>query len=81
MRNYETKWFAVSAAYDAGVEARAKLTTPLSREQRKALIESAINAADEEGLLPDMERFAWMIDAVERAHGISSATCQPPEPA
>ena len=43
---------------------------PLTREQRKALIESAINACDEEGLLPDMERFAWMIDAVERAHGI-----------
>jgi endonuclease I len=43
---------------------------PLTREQRKALIESAINACDEEGLLPDMERFAWMIDAVERAHRI-----------
>ena len=57
-----------------GWEARAKLTRPLSREQRKALIESAINAVEDEGLLPDMERFAWVIDAVERAHGIWGAS-------
>ena len=63
-----------------GWEARAKLTKPLSLEQRKALIESAINAADEDGLLPDMERFAWMIDAVERSHGIVSATRRPLQP-
>ena len=51
-------------------EARSKLTKPLGREQRRAMIEAAINDCDEEGLRPDMERFAWLIDAVERAHGI-----------
>ena len=54
-------------------EARSKLTKRLSREQRKALIESACNAEDEDGLLPDKERFAWLIDAVERAHGVRNA--------
>ena len=54
-------------------EERSKLTKRLSREQRKALIESAINARDDDGLLPDMERFGWLIDAVERAHGIRNA--------
>ena len=51
-------------------EARSKLTKPLGREQRRAMIEAAINDHDDEGLRPDMERFAWLIDAVERAHGI-----------
>ena len=51
-------------------EARSKLTKQLSREQRNALIESACNAEDDDGLLPDMERFGSLIDAVERAHGI-----------
>ena len=54
-------------------EARSKLTKPLGREQRRAMIESAINDRDDEGLRPDMERFAWLIDAVERAHGIRAA--------
>ena len=51
-------------------EARSRLTKPLGREQRRAMIESAINDRDDEGLRPDMERFAWLIDVVERAHGI-----------
>ena len=54
-------------------EARSKLTRPLNREQRRAMIEAAINDHDDEGLRPDMERFAWLIDAVERAHGIRAA--------
>ena len=53
-------------------EARSKLTKRLSREQRRALIESAVNAADDDGLLPDIERYGWLIDAVERAHGIGA---------
>ena len=64
-----------------GWEARAKLTTPLSREQRKALIESAVNSAEEDQNQPDLKRYKWLIDAVEIAHGIGSATCQPTEPA
>lgn len=54
-------------------EARSKLTKRLSREQRRALFESAWCASDEDGLLPDMERFEWIVDAVERAHGIRNA--------
>ena len=53
-----------------GWEARAKLTKPLSGEQRKALIESAINSAEEDQDRPDMKRYKWLIDAVEIAHGI-----------
>ena len=53
-----------------GWEARSKLTKQLSREQRKALMESAINETDDDGLCADMARFSWLIDAVERAHGI-----------
>jgi hypothetical protein len=45
---------------------------PLNNEQRKAIVESAINAMDDDGVLPDMQRFLWVIDAVERAHGIGS---------
>ncbi len=46
---------------------------PIPREHRKALIESAINARDDDGLITDMEREAWLIDAVERFHGIKDA--------
>ena len=53
-----------------GWEARAKLIIPMSHEQRKAVIESAINAIDDGGSLLDTEQFAWVIEAVERAHGI-----------
>lgn len=51
-------------------EARSKLTKPLNREQRRALFESAWCAQDEDGILPDMARFEWIVDAVERAHGV-----------
>jgi hypothetical protein len=43
---------------------------PMDKEHRKAIIEAAINAHDDDGLLPDMERLSWVIDATEHHHGI-----------